>query len=36
MAQVYANLIAKGMKSLDDVPETLRGEVEAILYETAG
>lgn len=36
MAQVYANLVAKGFKSLDDVPVTLRSEVEAILYETAG
>lgn len=36
MAQVYVNLIAKGLKQLADVPEPLRAEVEALLHETAG
>ncbi len=36
MAQVYANLIAKGHKSLEDVPKSLQSEVEALLHETAG
>lgn len=31
MAQVYADLIRKGLKTIDDVPETLRPAVEAIL-----
>lgn len=31
MAKVYADLIRKGIKTLDDVPEALRAEVEAIL-----
>lgn len=31
MAKVYANLIRKGLKTLDDVPERLRDEVRAIL-----
>lgn len=31
MANVYANLIRKGLKTIDDVPENLRAEVEAIL-----
>lgn len=31
MAKIYANLIKKGIKSLDDVPERIRDEVEAIL-----
>lgn len=31
MAKIYANLIRKGVKAIDDVPEHLRGEVEAIL-----
>ena len=31
MAKVYADLIKKGIKTIDDVPEHLRGEVEAIL-----
>lgn len=36
MAQIYVNLIAKGLKQLADVPEPLRKEVEALLHETAG
>ncbi|WP_217362244.1 CD1375 family protein [Cohnella herbarum] len=31
MAQIYANLIRKGLKTIDDVPTEKRPEVEAIL-----
>jgi hypothetical protein len=31
MAKVYANLIRKGLKTIEDVPEKLREEVEALL-----
>ena len=31
MALVYADLIRKGRKKIDDVPEKLRAEVEARL-----
>lgn len=31
MARVYADLIRKGVKTIDDVPEKLRAEVQAIL-----
>ncbi len=30
MAKVYAALIGKGKKTIDDVPQHLRAEVEAI------
>ena len=33
MAKVYASLIKKGLKTIDDVPEQIRAEVEAILAE---
>ena len=33
MAAIYAKLIRKGLKTIDDVPETLRAEVEAILAQ---
>lgn len=33
MAKVYASLIRKGVKTIDDVPEKLKAEVEAILAE---
>ena len=33
MAQVYADLIRKGKKTIEDVPERLRAQVEAILNE---
>lgn len=33
MAKIYADLIRKGLKTLDDVPEKLRAEVERILAE---
>ena len=31
MAKIYANLIKKGIKTIDDVPEKIRAEVEALL-----
>ncbi len=31
MGKVYADLIRKGLKSIDDVPEKLRDEVKKIL-----
>lgn len=31
MAKVYANLIKKGMKTIDDVPEKLKADVQKIL-----
>ena len=31
MAEVYASLIKKGLKTIDDVPENLRADVEKIL-----
>lgn len=31
MAKVYADLIRKGKKTIDDVPERLRAEVRRIL-----
>ena len=33
MAKIYANLIRKGKKTIDDVPEHLRAEVRRILEE---
>ena len=33
MAKVYADLIRKGLKTLDDVPLKLRAEVEKLLKE---
>lgn len=33
MAKIYADLIRKGLKTLDDVPENLREEVRRILGE---
>ena len=33
MAKVYAALIKKGLKTIEDVPETLRDEVAALLAE---
>ena len=33
MAKVYADLIRKGLKSIEDVPEKLREAVMAILAE---
>ena len=31
MAQIYANLIRKGLKTIDDVPPNLRPAVEKLL-----
>lgn len=31
MAKVYADLIRKGIKTIEDVPESLRDAVQAIL-----
>lgn len=31
MAYIYASLILKGIKIIEDVPEQLRADVEAIL-----
>ena len=33
MAKVYADLIRKGLKTLDQVPERLREEVRRLLEE---
>ena len=35
MAKIYADLIRRGLKTLDDVPESLRDEVESLLKEAA-
>ncbi|MPM28494.1 hypothetical protein SDC9_75020 [bioreactor metagenome] len=31
MVKIYADLIRKGLKIIDDVPEKIRGEVQALL-----
>ena len=31
MAKAYAELIMRGVKTIDDVPERIRAEVQAIL-----
>ena len=33
MARIYATLIRKGLKTIEDVPESLREEVQRILDE---
>lgn len=33
MAKIYANLIKKGLKTIEDVPEKLKVEVQALLSE---
>lgn len=33
MAKIYANLIRKGLKTIDDVPQKLKKEVQKILDE---
>lgn len=35
MAKIYAALIRKGLKTIDQVPASLRAEVEALLAESA-
>lgn len=34
MAKIYADLIRKGKKTLNDVPEALREEVKKLLEES--
>ena len=34
MEKVYADLIRKELKTIDDVPARIRAEVEALLAET--
>ena len=31
MAKIYYNLIKKGLRAIDDVPERIRAEVQALL-----
>lgn len=33
MAKIYYNLIKKGIKTIEDVPEKIRADVEALLNE---
>ncbi len=33
MAKIYAELIRKGLKTIDDVPARIRAEVQALLKE---
>ena len=33
MAKIYAALICKGLKTIEDVPENLREQVKALLGE---
>lgn len=33
MAKIYANLIRKGLKTINDVPEKIREEVISLLNE---
>lgn len=35
IARVYAELIKKGLKTLEEVPETIRAEVEALVNPQA-
>lgn len=34
MAKIYAELIRKGLKTLEDVPEILRSQVKKLLEES--
>ena len=36
MARVYADLIRKGLKTIDDVPVKLRDDIQKILDEETG
>lgn len=36
MAEIYARLIIKGKKTINDVPERIRAEVQAILDAMEG
>lgn len=31
MAKIYYNLVKKGLKTIDEVPEKIRAEVQALL-----
>ena len=31
MAKIYCNLIKQGLRTIDDVPERIRAEVQALL-----
>lgn len=33
MAKIYADIIRKGLKTIDDVPARIRAEVEELLKE---
>lgn len=33
MAKIYAELIKKGLKTIEDVPEKIRAEVEKLLSD---
>ena len=33
MAKIYADLIKKGLKTIDDVPERLKVQVQALLED---
>lgn len=35
MAQVYADLVRKGKRTLDEIPEKYRADVKAVLDVTA-
>ena len=35
MAKIYAELIRKGLKTIDDVPAVLRAQVQKLLAERA-
>lgn len=36
MVKIYANLIKKGLKTIDDVPASLKKAVQALLDEDKG
>ncbi len=36
MAKIYANLVRKGLKKIEDVPEELRARVEELLRKEGG
>ena len=36
MEQVYFNLIKRGLKTIDEVPEKIRSKVEKLLEEVEG
>lgn len=36
MAKIYVNLIKKGLKAIEDVPDSLKAEVEKLLSQDEG